>query len=498
MLRILFNFFNFFLFILFLINISFPIDENIDENKEINKNVEINNVKFDNVEFKDYSYYSNLIFGLIYNIPEVKKADAELYQAYYDLKLAYSQYGINLDSYYNYGYNQPTVKINIGLNTINISNDYPYNYGLKLTKLIYSFNFIENIIISKQLNYYSKYLKKKQILNDNYLKFYELMANVIKAKNFLDYTQNLINYTNEFLKTTYNLYSVGILPKLDYIKSQAVYQDSLTQNIIAKDNYKLAKQSLLYFLNTNEDNFNLDRFINYIYKNNYQEKIYLKNDNFKDNLKNNLKNYNLNIDLSYINELNMDSKDLLVSKILYSLIESLKYQAKSLDYQNYPKLLLTANYDKHRPTGFSKDYTFNINLSLSWKIFDSNNSYYNKQMLLENINSLYQDYKRLIINIDLAKINYKTKFINNYNSLISLYKTFDYQKEVFRINKLRYQNGLSTYLEYLDAQNSLLQSELNLNNTKCDLILNYVYILYYNDIDLNLDNFLNYFIKIIK
>jgi outer membrane protein TolC len=438
-----------------------------------------------NNKFKDYYYYSNMISELIYNIPEVKKAKDELYSAYYDLKLAYSQYGVNLESYYNYGYNQPTVKINIGFNTINISNDYPYNYGVRLTKLLYSFNFLENIIISKQINYYSKYLKNQQTLNDNYLKFYELMYNVIKAKDFLDYTYNLINYTNEFLKTTYNLYSVGVLPKLDYIKAQSVYQESLTQNIIAKDNYILAKQSLLSFLNTTENNFNIDSFITYIYKGNYQDKIYLKDNN-------------LNIDLAYLSELNKDPKDLLISRILYSSIEALKYQAKALNYQNAPKLLLTATYDKHKPTGFSRDYNFNINLSLSWKLFDSGNSYYNKQILLQNIDSLYQDYKRLIINLDLAKSNYKTKFINNYNSLISYYRTFNYQKELFRVTKLRYENGLSTYLEYLDSQNSLLQSELNLNNTKSDLLLNYVYILYYNDVDLNLNNFLNYFFKIIK
>ena len=438
-----------------------------------------------NNKFKDYYYYSNMISELIYNIPEVKKAKDELYSAYYDLKLAYSQYGVNLESYYNYGYNQPTVKINIGFSTINISNDYPYNYGIRLTKLLYSFNFLENIIISKQINYYSKYLKNQQTLNDNYLKFYELMYNIVKAKDFLDYTYNLINYTNEFLKTTYNLYSVGVLPKLDYIKAQSVYQESLTQNIIAKDNYMLAKQSLLSFLNTTENNFNIDSFITYIYKGNYQDKIYLKDNN-------------LNIDLAYLNELNKDSKDLLISRILYSSIEALKYQAKSLDYQNAPKLLLTATYYKLKPTGFSRDYNFNVNLSLSWKLFDSGNSYYNKQILLQNIDSLYQDYKRLIINLDLAKSNYKTKFINNYNSLISYYKTFNYQKELFRVTKLRYENGLSTYLEYLDSQNSLLQSELNLNNTKSDLLLNYVYILYYNDVDLNLNNFLNYFFKIIK
>jgi len=241
-----------------------------------------------NNKFKDYYYYSNMISELIYNIPEVKKAKDELYSAYYDLKLAYSQYGINLESYYNYGYNQPTVKINIGFSTINISNDYPYSYGIRLTKLLYSFNFLENIIISKQINYYSKYLKNQQTLNDNYLKFYELMYNIVKAKDFLDYTYNLINYTNEFLKTTYNLYSVGVLPKLDYIKAQSVYQESLTQNIIAKDNYMLAKQSLLSFLNTTENNFNIDSFITYIYKGNYQDKIYLKDNN-------------LNIDLAYLN-----------------------------------------------------------------------------------------------------------------------------------------------------------------------------------------------------
>jgi outer membrane protein TolC len=472
------------IFIVFLVvfKLSFADNFNVNDNFRKSDNGLRNPT---NDKLKDYYYYSNMISELIYNIPEVKKAKDELYSAYYDLKLAYSQYGVNLESYYNYGYNQPTVKINIGPNTINISNDYTYNYGLRLTKLLYSFNFLENIVISKQINYYSKYLKNQQTLNDNYLKFYELMFSVIKAKDFLDYTYNLINYTNEFLKTTYNLYSVGVLPKLDYVKAQSVYQESLTQNIIAKDNYMLAKQSLLSFLNTTENNFNIDSFITYIYKANYQDKIYLKDNN-------------LNIDLAYLNKLNKDPRDLLISEILYSSIEALKYQAKALNYQNAPKLLLTATYDKHKLSGFSKDYSFNINLSLSWKLFDSGNSYYNKQILLQNIDSLYQDYKRLIINLDLAKSNYKTKFINNYNSLISYYKTFNYQKELFRVTKLRYENGLSTYLEYLDSQNSLLQSELNLNNTKSDLLLNYVYILYYNDVDLNLNNFLNYFFKIIK
>ncbi|MFN3478204.1 MAG: sensor histidine kinase [bacterium] len=99
-----------------------------------------------------------------------------------------------------------------------------YNlFSSLITPILYSFNFVENIIISKQINYYSKYLKFRQSLNDNYLKYEFFRTNILNTlshelktpltiiKGYIQYMikfskeDNVLNIMNTMLNETYRL-----------------------------------------------------------------------------------------------------------------------------------------------------------------------------------------------------------------------------------------------------------------------------------------------------
>ncbi len=406
-----------------------------------------------------FSYASD-VDDLVLQLPEVKKAHHELSAAYYDLKATYSQFGLNVDSFYRYSYNQPTVTVGLGPTRIRVSNDYNYNYGIQFNWLLYTFGVLENQIKSKELIYYSKVLKYRQTVNDSYLKFYQLLYDFTKSCNLLDFSNNTLKYSEEFLNTSKRLYDVGIAPKVDYLRALSVYQDSLTQNSAAYQNYIITTQNLYSFLFPNSNNYFLPNFV--------KKYIYYIDSDVIPKLPNEYKN----------------PEELVVSQILYSNIISLLYQRRAVLAQSNPKLALSSQYVRQRPSGFSRDYSFNIILSLSWKIFDSGLVKNQAQSVEEQANALYQDYLRTIVNLYNSQRNVKSKYHIDYKMYKSYLYNLDFRKESFRLVKLKYENGLSSYLDYLDAQNSLLQTILNIKNSKNDLFWDLINYSYLNDLNI--------------
>ncbi|MCS7165189.1 MAG: TolC family protein [Candidatus Calescibacterium sp.] len=400
------------------------------------------------------------IDSIIQNLPEVKKAENEIYSAYYDLKLTYSQFGVNIDSFYRYSYNQPTVSVNLGPAQLRVSQDFTYNYGLNLNWIIKTFGLLENQITSKEIIYISKVLKYQQTISDMYFRFYQLFYEMLKAYILLDFSNRSIAYSKELLYNTKKLYDVGVVAKVDYLRALSTYQEFLAQNKSAYQNYILATQNIYSFLVT-KDNTGLDKLF---------------------------RKYTEYLDSDFVYDLPENRKspeELRVSKILYSNIISLIHQKKATASQNFPILSLNSLYLRQKSATFSREYNFNITLSLSWKIFDSNLSKNQQEIIKHQIYSLYEEYKRNIINLMNMQSQIRLKHQIDYSMYSSLLYNLDYRKEAFRLIKLKYENGLATYLDYLDSQNNLLQTQLNIKNYKNELFMNYVTYLYLNDLDLS-------------
>ncbi|MCX7759085.1 MAG: TolC family protein [bacterium] len=401
--------------------------------------------------------------NIILKLPEVKKAEREVYAAYYDLKVLYSQFGINLDSYYRYSYNQPNINLRLGPNAIRISNDYSYNYGVQINWIIRTFGFFEHQAISKEIIYKSKILKYQHVISEMYLKLYQLLYEMFKAYNIYEFSNNSVSYTHELLANTKKLYDVGVVAKVDYLRALSLYQESFSKSLASYQNYILAMKNIYSFLCIDQGQSELT------------ELVFI---------------YNSYLDSNHVVELTdfkRNPEDLRVSQILYSNIVSLIYQNKSILAQNNPRLILSSQYNRQNPSGFSRDYNFNISLSLTWKIFDSQLSKNQSKVIEQQILSLYEDYKRNIYNLDNSQNSIKTKYEMDYNMYQSFLYNLDYRKEAFRLIKLKYQNGLATYLDYLDAQNNLLQTVLNLKSYKNELFMDYVNYSYLNDIDLKVE-----------
>ncbi|MFN3995650.1 MAG: TolC family protein, partial [bacterium] len=422
---------------------------------------------------------------IIYNLPEVKKALYEAKYSYYDLKALYSQLGINAESYYQYTYNQPTVTIPIGFQSIRISNDYNYNYGLQINWLLKTFGFIENQILAKEMIYKAKKINYEQTVSESYLKFYKALYEVYKSYINYSFTVQLRDFTDELLSSTKKLYDSGIIAKVDYLRVLSTYNDYQAQLDSSYRYYKISLRNLYSFLypeKTIDDNFIQSNCLDKI----RLDEILLTYGKY-------LEDYSgetIEID----KDLERNSSNARVLQILYCNLVSLEYQKKSVLSQNNPRLALFSQYNRQRASGFSRDYNFNVGLSLTWKIFDSGLS--NRQALSveQQKEVLNQQYIRTLSDLQNQKENIKNKFYVDLNLYRSLLSNLEYKKEAFRLMKLKYQNGMATYLDYLDSQNNLLKTLFDIKSYKNEIFLDYVNFMYLNDHDMS---FRNVFGKII-
>ncbi|MEN3014893.1 MAG: TolC family protein [bacterium] len=426
---------------------------------------------YDSVD-KNLIYQETDLDKVILSLPEVQKSKQEVYSSYYDLKLTYSQYGLNIQALYRYSYNQPVVTLNFGLSRIRISNDYTYSYGIELNYPIYTFGTLENQILSKELIYNAKILNLQQTIKDSYLKFYTLIYEYAKILNFLEFTKNNLDYTQELLSNTNKLYQAGVIPKVEYLRVFALYQDTVSQNTVAQNNSKIVLEniySFLYPLQKNTHNSKnalkkfIDRYTNYL-SSQKQPPILIDKENQIENS--------------------------LVAQIIYSNILALKYQKRTIELQNAPKLALNTQYYKQRESSFSRDYLFNVNLLLSWKIFDSSLSANQAKIIDNQIQILQQEYTRTKSNLINSRNSTKSKYYNDYTLYKSYLYNLEYRTELFRLTKIKYQNGLSTYLDYLDAQNNFLQTVLNIKNYKNEIFIDIINYYYLNDQDLSIKEIL--------
>ncbi|MCX7759382.1 MAG: TolC family protein, partial [bacterium] len=217
---------------------------------------------------------------VIIKLPEVKKAEKEVYAAYYDLKVLYSQFGINADSYYRYSYNQPTINFRVGPNTVRISNDYSYNYGIQINWILRTFGLLENQAISKEIIYKSKLLKYQYVISEMYLKFYQLLYEMFKAYNIYDFSNNTVSYTHELLGNTKKLYDVGIVAKVDYLRALSSYQESLARSRASYQNYVLAMKNIYSFLSIDQGKPELTELV-FIYNRYLDSNHVVELDDFK-------------------------------------------------------------------------------------------------------------------------------------------------------------------------------------------------------------------------
>jgi outer membrane protein len=150
-------------------------------------------------------------------------------------------------------------------------------------------------------------------------------------------------------------------------------------------------------------------------------------------------------------------------KITYSL-RALDYLKKVHRAEYYPHLSLSAAYGwegENYRFDFPHDY-WNISLLLQFNIFDSGARKAKLRQVEAQKNMteyLYTDVSRLIeLEVNEAFLNLEDLFEKWYSANVQLKSA----KENYRITEIQYESGLTSHIQFLDAQNMYILSRSNI------------------------------------
>ncbi|MFA0750154.1 MAG: hypothetical protein SLRJCFUN_000557 [Candidatus Fervidibacter sp.] len=126
-----------------------------------------------------------------------------------------------------------------------------------------------------------------------------------------------------------------------------------------------------------------------------------------------------------------------------------------------PLLFLSSNYQRQTATGFSRDYSWSVNLIVQFPLFDSGRResvVQEQEALLQQALAQREQLRRQIaLEVEQAVRNYQVALQRLNTARAALASA----EEAFRLARVRYEAGVGTQVEVLDAQVALTRARAN-------------------------------------
>jgi outer membrane protein TolC len=160
------------------------------------------------------------------------------------------------------------------------------------------------------------------------------------------------------------------------------------------------------------------------------------------------------------------------NRIEYSILQTQESLAeldlKSIKAGYLPRLLLNANYGYNAgANGFSdlmsKQWFDNsaITMSLQIPIFDGYSKKYKAVQSANNLQKVRQSYGLLKSSIDMQRTQASITLKNALESMKEQKSNLDLANEISRVTRVKYQQGVGSNLEVLNAESSIKESQVN-------------------------------------
>lgn len=274
-----------------------------------------------------------------------------------------------------------------------------------------------------------------------------LLAQQVYDVFLKDYNQTELNYKEIKAK-----FERGLVAEYDMIRQETKLKGSLPNVINSKQSIALAKAQLNVLMDRDADldikvTGDLKDFEHIVYK--YSLENTSKSFDSVDILKNNttLKQLDLQIEMA--------DKAVTSKKFAYLPNLSLSYMYNYVYSSNEFKL---DNYKRWAP--FSS-----INLQLSIPLFSSGNRYYDLKQSKIDLQTINMRRKTVENQLNMSLMNQRKVIGNACDVFIASKDALKTAEKGYEIAKVRYTSGTSSLLELNDAEISLLQAQLNYNQS---------------------------------
>jgi len=239
-----------------------------------------------------------------------------------------------------------------------------------------------------------------------------------------------------------NLYQQGMVSKNDLLAAQVALADAEQSAIKVENSLDIAKSAYNRFLNRA---LNQSVTLDEIYSENNHEAVELLTERA----------------LAQRHEL----------LILSDQITALHHQSKAVRAETSPQIVLNGGYGYHENRYQVHEGQWQVNLGLQWQLFDGGIVKHRASSIERGAAMLQEQHDDLATKVALQVRQYWLDSQETRKRILVTEKTIAQAKENLRVNRDRYENGLSTNTEVLDAETLRTGSEYNHANALYDAVL---------------------------
>ncbi len=375
----------------------------------------------------------------IRNNLEIKIAEDEVKQAYYNKKEAKTYFLPQITSSFQYTYlgkNEGMTIPGLPFPPIKFTEDNLYTFTFSLNQPIFTGKRIKRTYeISKENLENSKIQYNLQLQNIifNVKKGY---FSILQAEKFLNTAKRYKELLEKHLEDAEKLFTAGIVTKLDILKTEVAVKQAETKIIEAENLIKIAKSNLNFLLNKPID------------------KEFEVEDIFE--IKEDKKDYKYWRDIALKNRPEIKSME----KLLSVYEKKIEVEKSNL----YPQIYFFTNYniEKGTQTSLKKwDTNWNAGIALSFNIWDWGR-------IKDKIKQAESEKNQIEKQLEITKKSIELEVKNYYLNLLSAEKKLEKSKkqiekaeENLRVANLLYKEGMATTTDVIDATTSLIEAKNN-------------------------------------
>ncbi len=352
--------------------------------------------------------------------------------------------GVSLTAGYTALDNTPALKANLGGSSIElpIAENNSLSYNVMATLPLYTSGRISSGIDSAEASFRASQTFESSKVQNLKLKIAEAFVNVLRSIQSLEVADSHVDSLKSHASDVENLHTQGMVSRNDLLSAQVALADAQQNAIKAKNVLDIAYSAYNRFLNRPLNQIvNLDN---------------LQPESFDSTLE------------ALTEQALRQSHELLA---LQNQIQALRHQVAGIRSQTGPQLALNGGYGFQENQYQAYEEQWSINLGLQWKLFDGGIIKHKASATNRQAMSLQEQYDDMRTTISLQVRQYWLDIQETHKRIKVTENAIAQAEENLKVNRDRYENGLSTNTEVLDAESLRTRSKNNHSNALYDAVL---------------------------
>ena len=321
-----------------------------------------------------------------------------------------------------------------------LMNDVTYDLKFTAQYLVTNFGNLENAKKIACLNYMQLTVGEERVRSNLLLKVLQSFFTVVEMKGFVTVAQQAIDAKQLQYRIAKDNYDAGTFPKLDVIQADVGLKQAQLEIIKAAKELELEKADMRNLMGIDQT-----------------KELDIKRPRFVINPEPGLED---SIDMAYKNRPEVTQLDLAVDIATTNV--DLAYGGKN------PTILLVSTYDFQSSSFASTPTQWSVGMNFSVPLLDGGETWAKVKQAKESLEQAKLARDQLKRDIALQVKSAHLSVLESMKRIETAEANLDQAKEAYEIALLRYQEGLSTYLELDNAILGYLQSHAELISAYCE------------------------------